>query len=208
MPFGHEPTLSENEPTLRVWAAFGDACVRPLGRCCEHPSPLRGSTRLYRAQRPCRYANAMLMVEPRASVAAIIPALRRQENALLEQIELGTAKHLAFEHLQAVNLALHRAGTPGQGDPGFDGLIVIADPLRTPLQGCEGNLRRPGQPGIQLLRRALAHELGKVLGSGDGGSHRGMLGSQLGELGGLVLVLPLGSPEHQPGRPAGGKVAD
>jgi hypothetical protein len=42
----------------------------------------------------------MLMVEPRASVAAIIPALRRQEEALLEQIEFGPAKHLAFEDLQ------------------------------------------------------------------------------------------------------------
>jgi hypothetical protein len=68
-----------------------------------------GSARLYGAQRPCRDANAMLMVAPRASVAAIIPVLRRQEKALLEQIEFGTAKHLAFEHLQAVNLALHRA---------------------------------------------------------------------------------------------------
>ena len=123
----------------------------------------------------------MLMVEPRASVAAIIPVLRRQEKAPLEQLECGTAKHLAFKHLQAVHLALHRAVTPGPGDPGFNGLIVIADPLRQPLQGCEGTVRRPGQPGIQRLRRALAHELGKVLGSSDGGGHLRMLGLQLGE---------------------------
>src|SRR4029434_985425 len=122
------------------------------------------SARLYGAQRPCRSANVTLWVEPRASVAAIILVLSRQEKALLEQIKFGTAKHLAFEHLQAVNLALYRAVTPGQGDPGFDGLIVITDPLRKPLQGCEGTIRRPGQPGIQLLRPALAHELGKVLG--------------------------------------------
>jgi hypothetical protein len=38
------------------------------------------------------------MVEPSDAVAAIIPALRRQEKALLEQIEFGTAKHLALEH--------------------------------------------------------------------------------------------------------------
>ena len=57
-----------------------------------------GSARLWGAQRPWRYANARLMVEPRASVATIMPALRRQEKALLEQIEFGPAKHLAFEH--------------------------------------------------------------------------------------------------------------
>jgi hypothetical protein len=34
---------------------------------------------------------------------------RSQEKALLEQIEFGTAKHLALEHFQAINLALHRA---------------------------------------------------------------------------------------------------
>jgi hypothetical protein len=39
------------------------------------------------------------MGEPRASGAAILPALRRQAKALLEQIELGTAKQLALEPL-------------------------------------------------------------------------------------------------------------
>jgi hypothetical protein len=31
-------------------------------------------------------------------------SLRRQEKALLEQIEFGTAKHLALEHFQAVDM--------------------------------------------------------------------------------------------------------
>jgi hypothetical protein len=147
------------------------------------------------------------MVEPRVSVAASIAALRRQEKALLEQIEFGTAKHLAFEHFQADHMALHRAGPPGQGDPGFDGVIVVAESLCKPLQGHEGTLRRPGVPGIKLVRLSLAHEPGKVLGSGDGGSHLGMLGFQLGELGGLVFILLLWSPQDQPSRPAGGEVA-
>jgi hypothetical protein len=90
------------------------------------------------------------MVAPRESVAAIVPSLRRQEKALLEQIEFGTATPLALEHFQAINVALHRAGTPGPGDPGFDRVIVVAQPLRKPLQGRDGALRRPGQPGIQL----------------------------------------------------------
>jgi hypothetical protein len=156
---------------------------------------------------PCRHGNVVLMVEPRDSGAAIAPVLRRQEKALLEQIQFGTAKPLAFGPLQAVNLALRRAVTSGQGDPGFDGLIVLVDPLRKPLQGCEGIVRRPGQPGLHLVGLALAHELGNALGSGDGGGHLRMLGLQLGESGGLALIHPLWPPQDQPGRPAGGKVA-
>jgi hypothetical protein len=38
------------------------------------------------------------MVEPSDAGAAIVPALRRQEKALLEPIEFGTTKHLALEH--------------------------------------------------------------------------------------------------------------
>lgn len=104
-------------------------------------------------------------------------------------------------------MALHRAVTPGQGETGFDRVIVVAQPFSKPLQGRKGTLRRPGHPGIQLVRRPLAHEPRKVLGSGDGGGYLRMLSAQLGELGGLVLILPLGSPSHQPGRPPGGEVA-
>jgi hypothetical protein len=45
-----------------------------------------------------------------------------------------------------------------------------------------------------MIRLALTQELGKVLGSGDGGGHLGMLGFQLGDLGGRVCILPLWSP--------------
>jgi hypothetical protein len=36
-----------------------------------------------------------------------------QQKALLEQRKVRTAKHLALEHLQAINVALHRAGVLG-----------------------------------------------------------------------------------------------
>ena len=97
-----------------------------------------------------------LMVEPPSAVAAIVPALRRQEKALLEQIEFGTAKHLALQHLEAVDMAFDRAVTPGQGNPGFDGLIVIAQPLRKPLQGPEGTLCRPRTSRTKSWAKAMA----------------------------------------------------
>jgi hypothetical protein len=149
----------------------------------------------------------MLLVAPRASVAAIIPVLRRPEQALLEPSEVRTATHLALQHLAAVDVAFDWAMTPGQGDAGFAGVIVIADSLRKPLPGHERTLRRPGQPGIPRLRRPLAHERGHVLGASDGGGHLGMLGSPVGALGRLVLIRPLGSPSHPPGRPTGREVA-
>jgi hypothetical protein len=156
---------------------------------------------------PCRHVNAVLMVEPRDSAAAIVSILCRQEKTLLEQIPFGAATQLACEPLHAVHLALHRARTPGQGDPGVDGLIVIADPLCKPLQGCEGTLRRPSEPGFQLVGLAFAHEPRKVLGQGDGASHLRLLVLQLGELGGLVIIQPLWPPQHQPGCATGREVA-
>jgi hypothetical protein len=61
-------------------------------------------------------------------------------------------------------MAFDRAITPGQGDPGFDGVIVIAQSLRNPLQGPERTLSRPGQPRIELVSLAPAPAPHKVLG--------------------------------------------
>jgi len=43
----------------------------------------------------------------------LAPFLRGQQKAALEQIEAGTAKHLALERLQTIDVALDRAITPG-----------------------------------------------------------------------------------------------
>lgn len=106
----------------------------------------------------------MLTVEPGDAVPAIASSLRRQQKTPLEQIEFRPAKHLALQHLEAVDVAFDWAITPAQGDSGFDGVIVIAQSFGKPLQGHEGTLRCPGQPRIQLVGLVRAHELHKVLG--------------------------------------------
>ena len=95
---------------------------------------------------------------------------------MLEQIEFGTAKHLVLEHFQAIHVALHRAITPGQGAPVFDRVIVVAQPFGKPLEGYVGTLRRPREPGLQLVRLAFAHEPRKVLGQGNGAGQLRLLG--------------------------------
>ena len=104
-------------------------------------------------------------------------------------------------------MARHWAGTPGPGEAGSDGLLVIAEALGQPLQGPEGMCRRPSQPGLQLVRLAFAHEPRNVLGYGDRAGHLRMLGWQLGALGSLALIQPLWPPQDQPGRSTGREVA-
>jgi hypothetical protein len=44
------------------------------------------------------------------------------EDAAAEQVGVGAALHLAFEHLDAVDVAFDDTGTPGQGETGGDGV--------------------------------------------------------------------------------------
>ena len=67
------------------------------------------------------------------TAGTLTPFLRGQKKAPLEQIKFGPAKHLALQHLEAVDVAFNRVGTPREGDPGFDGVIVVAESLRKPL---------------------------------------------------------------------------
>ena len=97
--------------------------------------------------------------------------------------------------------------TPGQGDTGFDGVVVVAQPVRKPLQGDQGTRRRPGQPGIQLCWLPLAHQLGKIVGERDGVGELGILGCELCEqflLRGRALLRP---SQDEPGGPARGQGA-
>ena len=74
-----------------------------------------------------------------------------EDDAFAEQGESGAAVHLAFEHLDPVDVAFDLAGAIGQGQAVEDGLVVAVEP------GDEGAQVRlvvgagPGDPGVQLL---------------------------------------------------------
>ena len=53
--------------------------------------------------------------------------------AAAEEIKARTAKHLTFQHFETIDMALDRAGRPGQGHPRFDRLVVLRQPFRKAL---------------------------------------------------------------------------
>src|SRR5205085_9300692 len=52
----------------------------------------------------------------------------RPQEAVLQEIEVGAAKHLTLQHLETIDMTLDRPATPGQRAPGFDGLVVVIQP--------------------------------------------------------------------------------
>src|SRR5215510_15221587 len=106
--------------------------------------------------------------------------------AAAEEIEMRTAKHLALQHLQTVEVAFDGAIAPGQRHPSFDGGIAVAQSVRKTLQGLHRTGRGAGEPAIKALRLAGPHEVGKVPGQRDRLSQLRLLRGELYQL--LCLV--------------------
>jgi hypothetical protein len=94
--------------------------------------------------------------------------LGHQEKTSGQQIELGPAKHLALEQLQAVDLAFDRALTPRQRHPGLHGGVIRTQSFGKAPEGRQGARGGTSQPGVELGRPALADEAGEVLCERDG----------------------------------------
>jgi hypothetical protein len=104
-----------------------------------------------------------------------LPLAGSPQEATAEQIEAGPAKHLAFQHFEAINMPFDRAGTPGQSDAGFHGLIVLTQAGGEALQGLQRTGRRALKPGIEALRLPLADQGRKVLREVNGFGDFGLL---------------------------------
>ena len=57
------------------------------------------------------------------------------DKAAAEEIKARAAKHLAFQHFQAIDAPFHGTRAPGQGDPRFDRGIVLVQPCGEALYG-------------------------------------------------------------------------
>jgi hypothetical protein len=129
-----------------------------------------------------------------------------QQEAAAEAIEPRPAKHLALEHLQAIDVPCDGSLTPGPRHPGLDGGIVLTQPLRQALEWRESARGGAHQPRIELGRLALADAGGEVLRERDGLCQGGMFGEWRQ---GVVIHIPerFWRAENQPGRTAGGERA-
>ena len=81
-----------------------------------------------------------------------------QHKAVAEEVEARSAKHLALQHFEAVDMPLDGARTPGQRHPGFDRLVVLIEPGREASHGVHSTRSGALQPGIEALRLPLADE--------------------------------------------------
>ena len=112
---------------------------------------------------------------PCRSLEGRLPTLSRllltawsTDKAAAEEIEARAAKHLALQHLQAIDVPFHGARAPGQGEPRFDRGIVLVQPCGEASQGLHRTGRGALQPGIKRLGLPLADELRKRLGEING----------------------------------------
>src|SRR5262252_989028 len=138
-----------------------------------------------------------------ASYRLGLPLAGSSQEAVTQEIEACPAKHLAFQHLQAINMPFDRAGTPRQRDAGFDGRKVLLQASSEALEGLQRTDHRALEPGIEALRLPLADQGGKLLRQVDGLGDLGMVRVELGELLGLGLSALRRTPQHKPGGPAG-----
>src|SRR5918994_3691730 len=105
-----------------------------------------------------------------------------QMSSIAEEIEPRPAKHLALEHLQAIDVPFDRALTPGPRDPGFHGGVILTQPFGKAPEGRESARGGARQPRIELGRLALADEGGEVLCERHGFRQLGRLRGQLRQL--------------------------
>jgi hypothetical protein len=125
----------------------------------------------------------------------------REEEASSQQIEAGTAKHLALEHLQAIDVPFDWSLTPRQRDSGLDGGHVRPEPSGEMPEGWEGALGGAHQAWFQARKLALADEGGEVLGQRHRLCQCGRLQSQLCQLVVIPCRRPLRWAKDEPGGP-------
>lgn len=93
---------------------------------------------------------------------------RGRQHAQSQQINIRPAKHLPLEHLQPVELPLHRPRTPRKAHPRLPRGIVVAEAGGPPCKRLHGTPGGTLEPAIELRGLPLAHQRGKVLTQPDG----------------------------------------
>ena len=117
------------------------------------------------------------------------------------------AKHLAREHLQAIDLAFNRSLTPRQRDPGLHGGVIRTPSFGEASEGWESARGRACQPWITLGRLTLADKGSEVLRERHRLRQFGRLRGQLRQLVVILIRGPCRRTQDQPGGPTRGEQA-
>jgi Transposase IS116/IS110/IS902 family len=75
------------------------------------------------------------------------------QDSFAQEVEVGTAIHLPFEHLDAVDVAFHRAGVPGTGQARGDGVEVVLDSADKGVQAGQADGAGQGEPSGGAVHR-------------------------------------------------------
>jgi hypothetical protein len=102
-------------------------------------------------------------------------------------MEAGPAEHLAFEHLDPVDVAFDDARVPGQGEAGDDRIAVAVDAGGECVEAGEVVL----PDGIEPLRQPFALALGEHLAEGADVASEGVQFRAMGQHGLESKVLRL-----------------
>src|SRR6266550_7246934 len=84
-----------------------------------------------------------------------------QEYAFSQHGQAGAAEHLAFEHFEPVDVALHWAGAVGQGQAVADGVEVAAQVSGECCQRRQGVVFDVSDPGVEAVAVAAGHHRGQ-----------------------------------------------
>jgi hypothetical protein len=144
--------------------------------------PARRSNDVASCPRVTVIAPVSLADRARSGHASVLVMSVGEQDAEAEQVGAGASVHLAFEHLDAVDVPFHAARTPWQGQPGGDGVLVGAQPGdERGERGLAGGSGR-GHPLLEMPAAAVVHQ------GGEGPHVRGK-GGQFRELARMMSRL-------------------
>lgn len=109
-----------------------------------------------------------------------------------EELESGAAEHLAFEHLDPVDVPFNDAGAVEQGQPGGHGVPVAVDAVGEDVQARQGIDVDPAQPVAEPVAAQVDEHVGEAADMPGGGLQLRAAGQHGLEPGPVVHAQGLG----------------
>ena len=159
---GHRSLLSLDVPSLLLdgGSAHEKTTFRPAIRPAKRNCRFCGSEQMaqHYARKSSRMGFSRIFGDGAGgenSAGRPLDRSGRVQDALPQQIEVGPAVHLPFEHLQPVDLSLCLAIAPRQEECGVDGGMVTLEVVGKMDELLDSGATGPLQPAIQVVGVAI-----------------------------------------------------